>query len=243
MSYTPLPNPSKVTFADLLAKHKAESGVQNVSPNKELEDLGVQGKTTIIPIKDKDGNPVFDSNGKPMYRQVFEATSIPDWYQRAIPVLERREKCWFEGCEQLVTEYQNAVETAKQNGGCSSCKKGAITREYLRKFRAALPPSELNKVAQPTSPPVVVTNNTTKEVKRIPRKPIAYGTIKRIIPEGMQAAFTKLQKERKLMTADSAVVEGAPAVTPTEVPLPDHAAIHQPTRPSPIPGSTGKSDE
>lgn len=221
MSYAPIPNASKTNFSELVAKQR--SSAEMAAPvNKELEALGIQGKTTIIPMKDEDGNPMFDKQGKQMYRQVFEASHIPDWYQRAISVFEGRQPCWFEGCQKIVDAYNDELAAAKKSGGCSACKKGGIQRKYLREIQAALPASELHRVAQPTSPPMVVKNHDTKEVKKIERKPVPYATIKRIIPDELKSLFTKTPEERKLF-------------------VDANATTNNPTRPAQVSGSASES--
>lgn len=194
MSYAPIPNASKANFSELVAKQRSASEL-TAPVNKELEALGIRGKTTIIPIKDKQGNPVFDKRGNQMYKSVFEATHIPDWYQRGIAVLEGRQPCWFEGCQKVVDAYNKELGGRK---GCSACQKGGIQRKYMFELKAMLSPEELNKVAQPTAPPMVVKNMDTKEVKKIERKPVPYATIRRVIPDHMKALFTKTPEERKL---------------------------------------------
>ena len=218
MSYTPIPTPSKASFAELLAQQKASPEVGVTSAQQQrLAALGIQGTTTVVPMKDANGNPMFDAQGNPMYRKVFEASFIPDWYRKAVPTLEGKEPCWFEGCSELVTEYQKEVENAKKKpGGCSACKKSGILQSYLLKFRTKLPANEVNKVAQPTSPPVKVTNLDTKKVTTIPRKPIPYATIKRVIPDELKAVFSgKTPDEHKVYRSDDATI--STITGPTEV--------------------------
>lgn len=217
MSYTPLPNAKKANFSEVVAKQRNNPAIVNPA-HKELEELGIQGKTTVTQMKDADGNPMFDKQGNPMYRQVFEAQFIPDWYQRGTSVLEGRIPCWFNGCQQIVDEYKAELEKAKSAGGCSMCKKGQLQRTYLRKIRDSLSPAEINKVAQPTSPPMILKNLDTNEVKKIERKPVAYATIKRIVPDELKSRFTKHVEERKLFVdanATSNIVTRS-----TEVPRP-----------------------
>lgn len=217
MSYTPIPNAKKTNFSELVAKQRSNPAIVN-SANKELEELGIQGKTTVIPMTDADGNPMFDKQGNPMFRQVFEANFIPDWYQRGISVLEERIPCWFDGCEKIIEEYKGELEKAKLKGGCSACKKGQLQRSFLRKIRDSLTPAEINKVAQPTSPPMILKNLDTNEVKKIERKPVAYATIKRIVPDELKSRFTKPVEERKLFIDTNATSN---IITrPAEIPRP-----------------------
>ena len=209
MSYAPIPNASKANFSEMVAKQRSSSEL-TAPVNKELEALGIRGKTTIIPMKDEHGNPVFDKQGNQMYKSVFEATYIPDWYQRGIAALEGRQPCWFEGCQKIVDAYNNEINNIK---GCSACQKGGIQRKYMFELKAMLPPEEINKVAQPTSPPMIVKNLDTKEVKKIERKPVPYATIRRVIPDHMKALFTKTPEERKLFVDANARPNNPPRIT------------------------------
>lgn len=182
-------------FVDLL-EYKAKNP-EDMRGIDELRALGIQGNVTTEQVKDANGNPVFDKQGNPVVRNIFTATSTPEYYMKAIPILNKQAPCYFEGCEQIVNAYQ---EELTQAGGaaCTECKKGKIIRKYLMQFRNALPPEEANKVMQPSIPPRVVKNVTTGEVKKMERKAIPYATIRRTIPASLKKAFTSNETERKL---------------------------------------------
>lgn len=203
-------------FVELL-EHKAKNP-GDMRGIDELRALGVQGTVTTEQVKDKNGNPVFDKQGNPVMRSIFTATSTPDYFMKAIPILNRTAPCYFEGCEKIVDAFQ---EELAQRGGarCSECQKGEIIRKYIRQFRNALPPEEANKVTQPSIPPRIVKNISTGEVRKMERKAIPYATIRRTIPESLKKVFTSNETERKLFvtTYDQ---QGKPTGL-TEIPGPE----------------------
>jgi len=46
--------------------------------------------------------------------------------------------CWFEGCEELRTQYKKDLEAQQSGTGCKTCK-GAIYRKYIKKVTDAMP--------------------------------------------------------------------------------------------------------
>ena len=46
-------------------------------------------------------------------------------------------ECWFPGCDELRKQYDAAV-SALGDASCVPCKKGAITRQFVPKVKAAL---------------------------------------------------------------------------------------------------------
>lgn len=89
-------------------------------------------------------------------------------------------ECWFPGCEDLRKQYDSAVN-ALGDESCVPCKKGAITRQFVPKVKAALdaytssggthPDSVKYKISTPTtyapkstSPDKNSTNTGTSEV-------------------------------------------------------------------------------
>lgn len=196
-----LTNGKVVDYKNLL--RKAPSGktltVEKANPAQELERLGIRGETKVTYRRDKDGNVMYDSQGRPMAVTQFTPREIPAWFTKAIMVLSEHEPCYFEGCEEIVQQYKSELKALeKRPGGCRDCDKAKLKRKYSTMFRNALPPNEVNKVAQPTIPPHTITNLATNETISVPRKLAPYSSIKREVPEGVQEIFTKKANERKL---------------------------------------------
>lgn len=185
---------------------------------EELKKLGIQGVTTVEQVKDANGNPVYDKNGNPVTRTVFTATHTPAYYMKAIPILNGVEPCYFEGCEEIVAAYNK--ELAAEGGpACTHCKKGQLLRKYLLEIRNALPPEEVNKIAQPSIPPRIVKNMRTGETKVFERKTVPYATIRRVVPDYLKKAFTSEETERKLFMTTYG--ENGQITGITELPGPD----------------------
>lgn len=198
----PLTKGPKVDYAKLLRGQPAPKDIR-VSTGMEddaLAKLGIKGKTEITYKKDENGNLILDSNGKPVTIKTFTPTEVPAYFTHAIMVLNGHEPCYFEGCEQVVEQYNTELEILKKRpGGCRECDKARLQRKFAMMFRNALPPTEANKIAQPSIPPHTVTNMATKQVVHVPRKPVPYATIRREVPPEIKEAFTKHASERKLI--------------------------------------------
>lgn len=193
---------AKENFANLVEKKQKTKmdALMNTSIEKELASFGIEGTTTYVPMKDKNGNPVYGKDGKPVYARQFTPTKTPKWFVNTLPVLEGTAPCYFEGCEEIREAYQAELNSIK---GCAPCQKGGLIRKYMKQIQAKLPPGEFNKVAQPTTPPAIITNKSTNEVTRVPRKEIPYATIKRNVPASLKEAFTNHEKQRKLIVHTS----------------------------------------
>lgn len=190
------------SFENLLAKRQQTNvgDVMNTTIENELASFGIEGTTTYVPMKDKNGNPVFGKDGKPVYARQFTPTYTPKWFVDALPMLEGTTPCTFEGCEEIREAYKAELNSIK---GCAPCQKGGLIRKYMKQIQAKMPASELNKVAPPSTPPVVITNKSTNTVTHVPRKEVPYATIKRRVPESLKEAFTNKEKERKLIVHTS----------------------------------------
>ena len=58
--------------------------------------------------------------------------------KEAIKIFVDSYPCWFDGCEDIRKAYKDEVERTLGPDGCTSCKKGAILRKYLKQAVDAL---------------------------------------------------------------------------------------------------------
>lgn len=117
--------------------------MQNNSLGKTIANLAARGIGYEIvkdPILGEDGNPVLDSNGNPVTRNRIIIKSIPPeeaelnrFYTLQIP-------CWFNGCEELRAEYNDALKKAGKGDAstCTDCEKGAIMRMFADRVKLAI---------------------------------------------------------------------------------------------------------
>lgn len=117
-----------------LVASQSKQGLKNVMQfrNKQFAERNIVTKTVMHPVMDKDGNPLKDDKGEPVMRMVTIPVHIPEVEKEAIKVFVDSVPCWFDGCEKLRQEYKKELEDNKLEPGCSSCKKGAILRKYLK---------------------------------------------------------------------------------------------------------------
>lgn len=83
-----------------------------------LSESPVEEQTTSIP-----GVRTAVVDGR---RQV---TQIDPQTQRAYQFFLPDNPCWFDGCDELREEYEQAVEA--RGSDCPACKKGELIRKYL----------------------------------------------------------------------------------------------------------------
>lgn len=110
--------------------------------NREFKKRNIITKDQFVPVKDKDGNIVKDQDGNPVMRWVTIPTFIPEIEKEAIKIFVDSYPCWFDGCEDIRKAYKEEVERTLGPDGCTSCKKGAILRKYLKQAVDALQKSK-----------------------------------------------------------------------------------------------------
>lgn len=211
-----------IDYAGLIQQTQSNKDAQAKAsgPSVELARLGIKGETKVSYKRDAQGNLIMDKNGKPVVVTQFTPTEVPEWFTHAIMVLSGMEPCYFEGCDEVLAKYNDELKILESRpGGCRECDRAKLRRKYATVFRNALPPSEVNRIAAPVIPPHTVTNLATNEVKHVPKRTIAYGTIRREIPQALKDAFTKAPSERKL------IVNGQEIPIHALPPNPSHSGV------------------
>lgn len=93
---------------------------------EECTKLGFNFKDEVHIVKDAQGSPVLDKDGKPVTQRVTVLSSLTDEAKELFEVLNFNTPCWFKGCDKLREQYKEE----KENTGCQTCI-GALTRKYM----------------------------------------------------------------------------------------------------------------
>lgn len=116
-------NPVKPVVVKLdIGKGELTNLTMYVSSNNEL--VGVSDMDTLAAWLQHQNLP----SGEQI--RVIDKNSIPDSTKRDIKFFSDS-PCWFEGCEELRTQYQDEL-TKLESANCKSCEKGALIRKYLK---------------------------------------------------------------------------------------------------------------
>lgn len=118
---------------------------------REVGDLGIIVNTTTKEVVKEDGTVETVIHN--------EFVGFKEGYDTVHKFFATTE-CWFPGCDELRKQYDAAV-SALGDASCVPCKKGAITRQFVPKVKAALDAhraaggSHPNNVKYKTSAPII----------------------------------------------------------------------------------------
>ena len=78
------------------------------------------------------------TTGKKGGKQTRVIKPITEEQKEVLKFFSTLTPCWFEGCEELRSQYQEDLKERGGDKGCTSCQKGALMREYMEKVAKAL---------------------------------------------------------------------------------------------------------
>lgn len=67
-------------------------------------------------------------------------TSVPPRESKIFSFFSRMSPCWFEGCEELKTQYFEELQQLK-DAKCKACDEGKLIRKYRGKINEIWPPT------------------------------------------------------------------------------------------------------
>lgn len=113
---------------------QSPTGIKNFKMNKDkiFKERGIVTKDVAIPVKDKNGNLVYGSDGQPLVHWHTTTVMIPEIEKEAIRIFSDKYPCWFDGCEEIRKQIEIEMGSIDPNS-CKKCEKGAIMRKYIKK--------------------------------------------------------------------------------------------------------------
>lgn len=116
--------PDPVPGVGSISRHKSIHEIIQ----REVGDLGIIVNTTTKEVVKDDGTVETVTHN--------EFVGFKEGYATVHKFFATTE-CWFPGCDELRKQY-NAAVSALGDESCVPCKKGAITRQFVPKVKAAL---------------------------------------------------------------------------------------------------------